>query len=1043
MLTVILTVAGAAVGAAIGGGAGLVFGALIGALFGQQWSLRQRLNKMEQAESRIAALQSWGQAVQDWMKDTHAWMMKIAADTKPESSEPPAAAATPTQPASLAPPDPTTRASRLAGTGPEAETVEPAQALPEPESVPQAEPQVQPARETVGFDPGPAVRAHAPAAAAAETRAVTDALAGAMADASDAPSDAAASPAHADALAGAAADRRVADSGASAARPSTDPLTWVFNGIKRWVTTGNAPVKVGVLVSLIGVGLLLREAHRRGIIELTIEMRLAAAAVFGLVLLAVGWRLRRRRPTYGLSLQGGGIAVLYVTLYAAFAVYDVLPPALAASAVVVVTAGAGVLSVVQDSRPLAVLGIIGGFLAPVLTYSQPEDHVYVFGFFAVLNAAIVGVAWFKTWPEFNLLGFVFTFGLTFFWLSNRSDQDEWIGTQPFIALFVLMYMSMPTLFAVREAPGLKRMWTGSSMFGSESGRGAWTGSPMLDSEFVRGAWTMPLVFGTPFIGLGLQQLAIGHIEYGLAVSAAVLAVAQGALAMVARRLGADRRELAEAGASLAVVFAAIAVPLALDAYFTATVWSLQGLVLVWFGCRRGRLLPIISGGVLQLLAAASFAIHLGESLPYPPDAPALVNEFFLGALLLAAAGLVSGWLLQRREHRADFDPAIDGTALAWGISWWIAAGLMEISYQLSSGRLSTSIVFTVVSLGGAALASRRLRWPHLNGLGLLVLPVMMVALLVSLNRQAHPLDRWGWAAWPLVLAVYYWFLRRREAALPQLSSALHVGGFWLLAVLVGVEVYWQVDRVADAVWPLVSPVAAVLALVGLTLAARRRPSWPVAAHWRSYLTACAGPALALIAVAVLLAILVLDGDPLPLPFVPLVNPVVLLAGVTGLGLWRWSRLAAAEDDVLAGGLGGGPRAAALAAVGTVTVSMETARAVHHWLEVRWEFVSLWESNTLQSSLSVIWAVIALSGMVAGVRVARRVVWVAGASWMAVVVAKLFLIDLSSLSAVGRVVSFIVVGILLLIVGYLAPVPPAVSDEPAGTGTARQEQSEER
>ena len=333
------------------------------------------------------------------------------------------------------------------------------------------------------------------------------------------------------------------------------------------MTTGNAPVKVGVLVSLIGVGLLLREAHRRGIIELTIEMRLAAAAVFGLVLLAVGWRLRRRRPTYGLSLQGGGIAVLYVTLYAAFAAYEVLPPALAASAVVVVTAGAGVLSVVQDSRPLAVLGIVGGFLAPVLTYSQPEDHVYVFGFFAVLNAAIVGVAWFKTWPEFNLLGFVFTFGLTFFWLSNRYDQDGWIGTQPFIALFVLMYMSMPTLFVVREAPGLRRMWTGSSMFCSESGRGAWTGSSMLDSEFVRGAWTMPLVFGTPFIGLGLQQLAIGHIEYGLAVSAAVLAVAQGALAMVARRLGADRRELAEAGASLAVVFAAIAVPAGVGCLF--------------------------------------------------------------------------------------------------------------------------------------------------------------------------------------------------------------------------------------------------------------------------------------------------------------------------------------------------------------------------------------------------------------------------------------------------------------------------------------------
>ena len=147
------------------------------------------------------------------------------------------------------------------------------------------------------------------------------------------------------------------------------------------MTTGNAPVKVGVLVSLVGVGLLLREAHRRGIIELTIEVRLAAAAVFGLVLLAVGWRQRRGRPIYGLSLQGGGVAVLYLTTYAAFVVYDVVGAVPAAAAVVVVTVGAGVLSVLQDSRVLAVLGIIGGFLTPVLTYSRPDDHVYVFSFF--------------------------------------------------------------------------------------------------------------------------------------------------------------------------------------------------------------------------------------------------------------------------------------------------------------------------------------------------------------------------------------------------------------------------------------------------------------------------------------------------------------------------------------------------------------------------------------------------------------------------------------------------------------------------------------
>ena len=70
--------------------------------------------------------------------------------------------------------------------------------------------------------------------------------------------------------------------------------------------------------------------------------------------------------------------MLYLTTYAAFVVYDVVGAVPAAAAVVIVTVGAGVLSVLQDSRPLAVLGIIGGFLAPVLTYSRPDDHVYVF-----------------------------------------------------------------------------------------------------------------------------------------------------------------------------------------------------------------------------------------------------------------------------------------------------------------------------------------------------------------------------------------------------------------------------------------------------------------------------------------------------------------------------------------------------------------------------------------------------------------------------------------------------------------------------------------
>ena len=991
MLTALLAVIGVGLGALVSGPPGLVFGGALGFLVGQQIDLRRRLKEVEEAQSRVHEMQAWATEMKLWAQQTHAWLLRLGRSTQTAEAEATATQPAETQPAEAQPAE--TTATQPA----ETTATQPAETQPESTAPAAAQP-------SLPAEARPAVTAEARPYGAAESPAPPDV----STRAAQPPAPAATSPATAHP--------------STVKEPPRDPISWLVNWVKQWVTTGNAPAKVGVLVSLVGVGLLLRETHRRGIIELTIEVRLAAVAAFGLVLLAVGWRQRNRRRIYGVSLQGGGVAVLYVTTYAAFAVYDVLAAVPAASAVVIITAGAGVLSVVQDSRSLAVLGIIGGFLAPVLTYSQPEDHVVVFAFFAVLNAAIFAVAWFKTWPELNLLGFGFTFGLTAFWLSNRYEQDEWVSAQPFIALFVLMYAGLPALFAVREAPYLK---------------GALGESRSSGMPFVRGAWTTPLVFGTPFIGLGLQQLAVGHLEYGLAVSAAALAAVQGGLALVARRLGADRRQLVEAYAGLGVVLSAIAVPLALDAYYTSTVWAAQGLFLVWLGCRRGRLLALSGGALLQVLAALSFAVHLGESLPYPDGAAAIVNKHFLGALSLAVAGLVSGWLLSRRTPHDEGCWLVAWLGLGWGTAWWLAGGLMEIVQQLpAGGELSTSLAFMVGSFAAGSLAARRLRWPQLEAWGLLVLPTLAAMLVVSLLTQSHPLDRWGWAAWPPALAAHYLFLRRREDSFRSVAALLHVGGCWILAVLVAVEVYWQVDGVAGGVWPFFATTASVIVLAGAVMAVRRRLPWPVAAHWRAYLLAFAGPLLMVAAVVVLGAAVSYEGDPRPLLYLPVLNPLTVLVGVQLAVLLAWRRLAEAEWDHPFQSLVDARWAPALAGLGVVLATTETSRTVSHWLDVPWDLESLWDSTELQTSLSILWAVIALSSMVAGVRMVRRSVWVAGASWMAVVVTKLFLVDLSSLTALGRVVSFIVVGVLLLIVGYLAPVPPAASgdtDEPAGTG----------
>ena len=74
-------------------------------------------------------------------------------------------------------------------------------------------------------------------------------------------------------------------------------------------------------------------------------------------------------------------------------------------------------------------------------------------------------------------------------------------------------------------------------------------------------------------------------------------------------------------------------------------------------------------------------------------------------------------------------------------------------------------------------------------------------------------------------------------------------------------------------------------------------------------------------------------------------------------------------------------------------------------------------------LSILWSLIALGIILVAKQRRNRMIWVSGASLMGLVVLKLFLIDLVNHSSIERIISFIVVGLLLLVIGYIAPLPP--------------------
>ncbi len=183
--------------------------------------------------------------------------------------------------------------------------------------------------------------------------------------------------------------------------------------IWRWFMGGNTLVRVGVVILFFGVAFLLKYAYEHT--HVPIELRLTGVAISAVVLLFIGWRLRLKRPGYALAMQGGGVGVLYLTVFAAFRLYQVLPPEAALVLLFLIASLSAALAVMQDAQSLAALGASGGFLAPILASTGTGSHVMLFSYYVILNVGLLGIAWFKAWRPLNVLGFLFTFGIGTLW----------------------------------------------------------------------------------------------------------------------------------------------------------------------------------------------------------------------------------------------------------------------------------------------------------------------------------------------------------------------------------------------------------------------------------------------------------------------------------------------------------------------------------------------------------------------------------------------------------------------------------------------------
>lgn len=773
-----------------------------------------------------------------------------------------------------------------------------------------------------------------------------------------------------------------------AAPPEPSPIERAISEFIGWFKRGNPLARAGIVILFFGATFLAKYAAENSLFP--IELRFVAIALGAFALLIVGWRLRDKRAVYAELLQGGGIAGLYLTVFAATR-FELLPTGLAFGLLVVIALAAAILAVGQNALSLAVIGTAGGFLAPIMVSTGSGNYIVLFSYYAVLNLGVFAVAWFRTWKVLNVLGFVFTFTITGLWRANSYESGDLLAADAFLILFFLMYVGVSILNCVRQPPDLKGYVSGS------------------------------LVFGLPVVAFALHASMVSHIEYAMAWSAFALGAFYLMLGWVLYRTGRGSfRLLVEAFAALGVIFGSLAIPLAFDTRTTAAMWAVEGAGLLWLGMRQQRKLARAFGALLQVGAGMGCLIGL---YGHYDDMP-ILNSAYLGTLMLSVSGLCSGyWLFRNREQRASYETGADVVFTIWGVAWWLLGGLREIDRFAPSAAYGASLSFVALTVALLAVLSLKREW-RLPQLIATYLPAICAVFgLAGAADFAHPFAQWGAVGWLSLLVAHFWMLRLGETRDVHGLDWFHAGATWVLTLILAWEASHQIGERTTGVWAQL-PWGVVPALVIAWLGRQQlSPRWPLAARENAYRVYAAAPVVAAMSLWVVLINMSSTGDSTWLPYLPLLNPLDISVALcfASLAMW-WSSLSERQRatwwqfDMRA-------LIAAVAAMVFIWLNAALIRTLHHNFGAPITAYGMAHSTLVQASVSIFWGLLGFTAMTIAARQRWRYVWIVGAALMVVVIAKLFLVDLSNVGTIARIMSFLTVGALLLVTGYLAPLPP--------------------
>lgn len=759
----------------------------------------------------------------------------------------------------------------------------------------------------------------------------------------------------------------------------------IFERLQNFLMNGNPLVKIGMLVLFIGLSFLAKYVSSSGLFPL--EARLAGLGLVGFVLIGFGWKTRERQQ-YGLVLQGGGLAVLYLTLFVAAKLYPVLSLSSAFAMMFLVVIAATVLAVKQNAQVLSLIATAGGFLVPILTSDGGNNFVGLFSFYLLLNIGVLALAWFKSWRILNVTGFVFTFVISLTWCLTRFTAADYSSVQPFLALFFVMYLALMVLFSMRQPPQLKGLIDGSIMF------------------------------GLPLAAFSQQMLITSHLDNGDAYSALAFALVYAGLSrFMAARFSESHGLFIYTLQVIAAGFATLLIPILLDAQWTSVSFAIEAAGLIWIGFRQNRGFTRYSGYALYVIGCISLFTQ-----PIAAGPTLLISGDFLNLALLSASAIFMARMLDR--YATKFELALAPWLFYAGWVWWLAAGAIELYGHFYPDFTPSMLLFVSASIAVANLMAGKLFWSRLATVPFALLPIAAFLWIGKILEQIehgswqNPFDILGSLSIFAVFALQYLWLNQRQmkSTLQHISTAYLATGImlWFAAYL---QQSWHLNDQHFGVLWLVTfalPITTIWLL-------QRAQCWPVAAMPELYLGYLQLPwQLGLAGVFAYCAILPNQIDALGLPLLNIPDAIMAISGAMICGfIWQ---LPASRDY----------RSAFVVTATFIWLNTMLLRCLHHQFAIPYQIEELLVDGRIQTALSIFWTIAATATMLLASKRLRRSWWLAGLGLMTVVVAKLFLVDLADNGSLTRIISFLSVGAMMLLIGYFSPIPPKTENAVEGS-----------